>query len=213
MHYTTTILPLLSLLGSTMASPLAPRQTSTPSPPINATLQNLKYTIMSIRSASPVHFLQLNAIAGRLYLGGSTTSYCPPEQVYNSECPPGNVTVFDGSCALSAKSPQYPSGQTLWNTDDGTIGFDFNEPRPSNTYNCPWYLGDATGTVFDAYIEATPGADGFLACPTGEEDIWQVLRSVGDALKPPMGNASECIGFQPVAIAYNETKWGAWEYS
>lgn len=206
--YTKTIVSTLALLSSAIAGPIA-RQTSD----VDPALQNLKYTIMSLRSASPVHFLTLNAIAGRLYLGGATTSYCPPEPTYNSECPPGNLTVFGGSCALSAKSPEYPSGQTLWNTDDGTVGYDFSQVRPPNSYNCPWYLGDANGTAFDAYIVATYGADGFLACPTGQDGVWQVMRSVGDALNPPQGDASACLGVDLVALAYNETRWGAWQYS
>lgn len=206
--YTKSILPIISLLGSVLAGPVV-RQTST----VDPALQKLNYTIMSIRSASPVHYLQLNAIAGRLYLGGKTTSYCPPEQAYNSECPPGNETVFGGSCALASKSPAYPGGQTLWNTDDGTVGYDFSQARPANAYNCPWYIGSAAGTVFDGYIEATAGADGFLACPTAQQGVWQVMRSVGDALKPPQGNASACLGVELVALKYNETRWGAWQYS
>jgi hypothetical protein len=46
---------------------------------------------MAIRSASPIHYLQLNAAGQKFYLGGNTASYCPT-QVKN--CPPGNQTVF-----------------------------------------------------------------------------------------------------------------------
>lgn len=204
--YAKSLVALLPLLGSTLASPIESRQ-------VDAELQNLHYGIMALRSASPVHFLQVNAIAGRLYLGGQTTSYCPPEQEYNSECPPGNATIFAGSCALASKSPQYPSGQTIWNRDDGTIGYDFSQVRPDNTYNCPWYIGTSENTAFNGTIESTPGADGFVACPTAQTGTWQLMRSVGSALKPPQGDASACLGVSLVALGYNATRYGAWVYS
>lgn len=185
--------------------------------PIDPALQNITYTVMALRSASPVHFLQLNAIAGRLYLGGNTTSYCPENVQWGNFCPPGNVTVFKDSCSLDSQNPQYfdVPAQTLWNTDDGVIGYDFSQPRPENTYNCPWYLGTSANDAFAATIEATYGASGFLACPTREQGIWQVLRDVTDASKlaAPLGDVSQCLGISLVAISYNTTDYGAWVYT
>lgn len=167
---------------------------------------------MALRSGSPIHFHSLNAIAGRFYLGGNTTSYCPPEI---EDCPPGNITVFKDSCALSSESPDYPSGQTLWNTDNGVIGYDFSQPRPENAYNCPWYLVASENIAFAATIESMYGAGEFSACPTGADDIWQVMRSSTNvtALEPPQGDASQCLSVDLVALGYNATEYGAWVYS
>ena len=65
------LIALLPLLGSAISTPIDARQ----SPSVDAALQNLSYTIMALRSASPVHFLRVNAIAGRLYLGGATKQF------------------------------------------------------------------------------------------------------------------------------------------
>lgn len=200
-------------LGAAAAAAPTARET------IDPALQNLNYTILALRSASPVHFLSMTAHAGRFYLSNSnyTSSYCPPEAADNQGCPPGNQTVFKGSCALSAKDPQYwdVPEQTLWNTDDGVIGYDFSQVRPTNAYNCPWYIGKSSNDAFNGTIEATYGADGFLACPTAESGVWQVLRSVTDKSKlaPPLGDSSKCLGVSLVAINYNATEYGAWVYS
>lgn len=50
------------------------------------------FGVMAARSASPIHYLQMNADGGNFWLGGKTSSYCPNAQV--SACPPGNQTVF-----------------------------------------------------------------------------------------------------------------------
>jgi hypothetical protein len=47
---------------------------------------------MAVRSASPIHYLQMNAAGQKFWLGGQTSSYCPGEVVQN--CPPGNATVL-----------------------------------------------------------------------------------------------------------------------
>lgn len=53
---------------------------------------NPPFTVMAIRSASPIHYMQMNAAGQKFWLGGETTSYCPTQVVPN--CPPGNQTVF-----------------------------------------------------------------------------------------------------------------------
>jgi len=205
-------LAMLLMAGSALAAPTARSDSA-----VDPALQNITYTVMAIRSGSPVQYLPLNAIAGRFYLGGNTTSFCPDSDSCGNTCPPGNVTVFDGSCALDASNPEYydVSEQTLWTTDNGVIGYDFSQVRPENAYNCPWYLGTSENAVFAATIETTYGADGFLACPTATDGIWQVLRDVTDEseLAPPQGDASKCLSIDLVALEYNATEYGAYVYS
>jgi hypothetical protein len=48
--------------------------------------------VMAVRSASPIHYLQMNAAGQKFWLGGQTSSYCPTQVGQN--CPPGNQTVL-----------------------------------------------------------------------------------------------------------------------
>lgn len=195
----------LPLLGSTLAAP-AP-QSKAELTPLQDLNNNLAYTVMALRSASPIHFLPMTAHAGGLYLGGQTETYCPD---CATSCPPGNQTVFKGSCSLNSQYKK--GGQTLWNTDDGVIGYSVSNITPEGAYNCPWYLANSTNSAFAAELNVTPGADGFVACPTNTEGLWQVLRDVGDDLNPPQGHKDECLGFTAVAINYTASEYGAWLY-
>jgi hypothetical protein len=69
-------LPLLAVAAPT------PQATTDANPP---------FGVMAVRSASPIHYAQLNAAGQKFWLGGQTSSYCP-EQVQN--CPPGNQTIL-----------------------------------------------------------------------------------------------------------------------
>lgn len=71
---------------TTLALPLLAASAPTPEPPANPA-----FGVMAMRSASPIHFAQLNAAGQKFYLHGETASYCP-EQV--EHCPPGKQTVF-----------------------------------------------------------------------------------------------------------------------
>lgn len=64
-----------------------------------------KFRVMASRSGSPIHFLPLNAADRSFWLGGKTSSFCPPE--VGSSCPKGDVTVLvgDGSALVSIFPP------------------------------------------------------------------------------------------------------------
>lgn len=63
--------------------------------PVTQTCQaNPPFSVMAIRSASPIHYLQMNAAGQKFYLGGQTSSYCP--DLDGITCPPGNQTVIAG---------------------------------------------------------------------------------------------------------------------
>lgn len=55
---------------------------------------NPPFSVMAIRSASPIHYSQMNAAGQKFYLGGKTSSYCP--DLEGITCPPGNQTVIAG---------------------------------------------------------------------------------------------------------------------
>lgn len=50
------------------------------------------FTVMAIRSASPIHYSRMTARGLSIWLGGETASYCPTQVEPN--CPPGNETVL-----------------------------------------------------------------------------------------------------------------------
>lgn len=75
--------------------------------PITEPAANPAFSVMAIRSASPIHYLQLNAAGQKFYLGGKTASYCPTQV---PQCPPGNQTVFaPGGSSLVSRNSHYPS--------------------------------------------------------------------------------------------------------
>ncbi|KAJ5670794.1 uncharacterized protein N7477_006157 [Penicillium maclennaniae] len=63
-------LPLLAAAAPTM-------QTREANPP---------FSVMAIRSGSPIHYSQMNAAGQKFYLGGQTSSYCP--DLEGLTCPP-----------------------------------------------------------------------------------------------------------------------------
>ena len=81
MQLISSLVAAASLLGaSAMASPI-PRDTS------------VNIELMSLRSASPIHFGSVNAYEGKFYIWGPISTYCPP---YVPDCSlyPGNETVI-----------------------------------------------------------------------------------------------------------------------
>lgn len=86
---------LITLLAATVAvaAPAPSLHDDHPQPPYPP-----KITVMSARSASPIHLLPMNAAGRAFWLGGRTQSYCPV-QVGNA-CPPGNTTVIAGLSSM-----------------------------------------------------------------------------------------------------------------
>lgn len=165
---------------------------------------NPPFTVMAARSASPIHYLQLNAAGQKFWLGGSTASYCP-SQVQN--CPPGNQTVFaPGGSALDT---EVPGGQQVYIDPNGALSF-----TQAHSANIP--AGSSYGPF--AYEAGEPwshysyqgwGATGFMACPT-EDNRWQVFGALANATVPK-GDVNECLGFSAMAITY-KGDIPAWQY-
>ncbi|KAK9860621.1 hypothetical protein MYU51_005721 [Penicillium brevicompactum] len=187
----TTALPLaLPLLASA-----APASDPTPNP---------NFSVMAARSASPIHYLQLNAAGQKFYLGGETASYCP-DQVPN--CPPGNQTIFTpGGASLDVN---VPGGQQVYVDPKGALSF-----TQAHSANIP--PGSAVGPF--VYSPDKPwahysfngwGASGFMACPT-EDAKWQVFAAIANATVPK-GDVKECLGFSAMALPYNGDV-PAWQY-
>lgn len=68
---------------------------------------NPPFTVMSLRSGSPIHFLTMTASDEHFWLGGKTASYCPSEE--SIVCPPGKDTVFAENGNVMVDQPNFPA--------------------------------------------------------------------------------------------------------
>ncbi|GAA90599.1 hypothetical protein AKAW_08713 [Aspergillus luchuensis IFO 4308] len=149
------------------------------------------FTVTAYRSNSPINNLALTIFSGRFYLGGRTSSYCPPGVASEGECPPGNETIIVGDNGLvRTPSPPYthphppiqpptnttpsgdlnhqsvsvPGGQQIYILSTGALSF----TAPHSSYMPP---GSSTGPF--SYTPGTPygswnytgSPGGFIACP------------------------------------------------
>ena len=170
-----------------------------PAPPANP-----PFTVMAARSASPIHYLQLNAAGQKFWLGGNTASYCPSQV---KDCPAGNQTVFaPGGTSMDT---EVPGGQQVYIDPNGALSF-----TQAHSANIP--AGSSYGPfVYEAgepwshYLYRGWGASGFMACPT-EDNRWQVFGALANATVPK-GDVNECLGFSAMAITY-EGDVPAWQY-
>ncbi|PKX95949.1 putative IgE-binding protein [Aspergillus novofumigatus IBT 16806] len=146
-----------------------------------------KFSVMSARSASPVHLLPLNAAHGTFWLGESPSTFCPESVEKVGGCPPGTTTRFASESALDVA---VPGGQRIYVDPRGALRFT---------------------TAHSGYIPPAPppGASGFVACPksNGTATHWQVYASVANVT-----GSAECLGFDALAVPSNDTRAAAWEY-
>lgn len=82
-------------------------------PAVKAPEANPPFTVMAIRSASPIHYMQMNAAGQKFWLGGQTSSYCP---TMVSDCPPGNQTVFAAGGSALVRTQLVPPIPKAQNT-------------------------------------------------------------------------------------------------
>ncbi|KAJ5892256.1 uncharacterized protein N7473_008484 [Penicillium subrubescens] len=159
---------------------------------------------MAVRSASPIHYAQLNAAGQKFWLGGQTSSYCP-EQVQN--CPPGNQTILaPGGNSLDV---EVPGGQQVYVDPTGALSFtqahSASIPAGSSVGN----LAYQPGTPWNHYTFNGWGATGLMACPTAD-NRWQVFAALSNATVPS-GNVADCLGFSAIALPYKGDV-PAWQY-
>ncbi|KAL3476771.1 hypothetical protein BJX99DRAFT_227284 [Aspergillus californicus] len=197
-QFVSSLLPLLAAAvptSNTRASP-APQGDSQPA----------AFTVMASRSASPIHFLQMNAAGQSFWLGGSTESYCP----ISSGCPPGNQTVLAGNGA--ALSVVVPGGQQIYVSPEGALKFTQAHSMniPSGSSLGPFaYVPGPPGSYFGHYEYTGQGSSGFMACPTDNAE-WQVYAALQNATVPS-GDVGDCLGFSAIAVPTNQTG-AAWQY-
>ncbi|CDM27433.1 hypothetical protein DTO013E5_4397 [Penicillium roqueforti] len=169
--------------------------------PVTQSTANPPFSVMSIRSGSPIHYLQLNAAGQKFYLGGSTATYCPTQV---TDCPPGNQTVLaPGGTALDT---MVPGGQQVYIDPNGALSF-----TQAHSANIPQgsLLGPFHYSADEPWAHYSFGSTGFMACPA-EDNRWQVFAAIQNATVPN-GNVDECLGFSAVALDYTGDV-PAWQY-
>ncbi|KAF9884876.1 hypothetical protein FE257_000943 [Aspergillus nanangensis] len=206
-----TLLSAVSALPSSNNNQHAARQTSN------------SFTVMAARSASPIHFLPLNARGSHFWLGGKTTSYCPDEVTeMGGQCPPGDVTGIAGQSSLDV---MVPGGQQIYVDNHGALTFTIPHSGyipPGSSVGPFEYEPAAPGQVIGHWYYTGQGASGFMACPVPVANAtegaalqkspqWQVYAALKNATVPS-GNVGDCLGFSAMAVARNTTTPAAWEY-
>ncbi|KAI7035723.1 hypothetical protein KC352_g46203, partial [Hortaea werneckii] len=77
-----------------------------------ATAQAQYFSVISARSASPIHLRPLQARNYGIYIGGESASYCPDEVVQS--CPNTTYTNFAGGEGSLFMGTQVPGGQEVY---------------------------------------------------------------------------------------------------
>ncbi|OLN86996.1 Cell wall protein phiA [Colletotrichum chlorophyti] len=150
-----------------------------------------KFQLMSLRSASPVHFSRFQAAKGSIFLQlPSQNATCDSEDT-------GAATFYlkDGGLYLYAASA---TPQQLYadrsGMGQGNLGYTTGaQPGPRN--------GERTGWTIDSYGDLTLDGAGFLACPNSIEGAWSIWVSAG--INNPAGNTG-CLGISVRAVQINE---------
>ncbi|KAI1311995.1 hypothetical protein F5Y03DRAFT_261855 [Xylaria venustula] len=199
-------LSLAALVGAAMASPCKP-STTTPSystspttsasPTSTVIAPNEPFGVMSLRSASPIHFAQFDAALNSIFL------YLPSQ---NATCDDGTKSTTadsatfslseDGSLYLySTSNPPQQLFVDRSGMGQGKLGYTTGaQPGPRN--------GERTSFAIDDYGYLSFNGAGFLACPNSIGGAWSVWVDVGIA--NPGGN-SDCLGLGALAVKITDS--------
>ncbi|KAF2134459.1 hypothetical protein P153DRAFT_362229 [Dothidotthia symphoricarpi CBS 119687] len=157
----------------------APQPTPTPTPQVEY------FSVISARSASPIHFLPLQANGGRFFLGGEPSASCPDGV---GACPPGNITSLiggDGSLSLGSIVPQQ-----VYVAIDGTLSYTGTDgaPLPAGAIANMFEKTDPEGSTLGTLSYDT----GFLACPQ-TDGRYQVYGQ-----RDGVSFVGTCLGFSAI---------------
>lgn len=161
-----------------------PNPEPTPAPTPDQSL----FTVISSRSASPIHLLPLTARNGKFYLGaGNPTSSCP--ESVGSSCPPGTSTVFMGGSGTLGLGVVVPGGQQIYVAQNGEL-----------SYTVPHSAAIPNGAIVDQFSKTAPGSNnlgtlsfetGFVACPVGNGGQGYQVYGQNQGFEA----SSDCLGF------------------
>jgi hypothetical protein len=160
-----------------------------------------------------IHGLPVSATSLTLWIGGSTTSYCPVAQV-GAACPRGNITSlvsYEGGLSMNV---MVPGGQGAYLSPDSRIGY---------TQAHSAYVPEGSKrTGFAAYqggglVNLNGGGWGWAACPStaagGSGTYWSlVARNATNAEGLAVWNCRE-VNLKVDVLGTGPGEFGAWQYS
>ena len=176
------------------------------------------FTLLAVRSASPIHFMPVQANDGQFWIGKDTTASCPSADgcgIYTTNTTVVDCAVANGNSTTCAMNAVVYGGQTVFVQSNGTLGYgEANNnvvPHGAATQGFTLTLpyGDQTG-FFNYPGHNSKGA--WAACPTGAgcdlgtgKDCapWAVVSTAVSAVAP------NCLGFDIVTYPSDVM---AWEY-
>ncbi|RMX97499.1 hypothetical protein D0868_10614 [Hortaea werneckii] len=175
--------------------------TSTPAAAagVVATAQAQYFSVISARSASPIHLRPLQARNYGIWIGGEAATYCP--EVAAPSCPNTTYTNFAGGEGSLFMGTEVPGGQEVY-IDPEAGALSYTRPHsaamPEGAIRTGWSLDFLSSYGTLAY------EGGLVAC-NQTADEYQVY-AVTNGTSPP----GDCLGFD--ALTSNQTKPAAWEY-
>ncbi|KAI9680490.1 MAG: hypothetical protein M1817_003930 [Caeruleum heppii] len=162
------------------------------------------FSLLAVRSASPLHYRPIAAAGRAFYIGRPTSAYCPSPPVSAEACPVGNETILIQNGDSLAMSVSVPGGQRAYIGPSGALSYTGPHSGSIPAGSLQTGFGTRYGTPLPA-LEFR--AQGFLACPVvGAEGVYQVFANV------PVAERQGCLPFVALEVPAAATV-GAWEYT
>ncbi|KAK4498428.1 hypothetical protein PRZ48_011086 [Zasmidium cellare] len=168
------------------------------------------FSLLAVRSASPIHYGTINANESGIWIGKDAGSYCPPSFAeQNITCPNNGRTVFSGPSVANGSlslGVSVPGGQQVYiDPQYGIVSFtqphSANKPEGSVVDGWTFTNGSSFGTL--------SWSNGILFCSLSGNDSsvgpWQMYAAL-----PQLHFGPACLGAS--LIASSESGPGAWEY-
>ncbi|KAJ6261032.1 hypothetical protein Dda_3697 [Drechslerella dactyloides] len=198
-----TIATLLAAISAVSAAPAAL--------PSDAPASELKFGIMAIRSASPIHYGQVNASGQKFFIGVEPSAYCPVPPVPAGACPSGKYTSMVGDSSLSL-NVMVPGGQRIYIDADGSLSYTqaHSAFMPPGAVTDGFTIGPVQENTL-RHISHSKG--GFYACPAKKDQApWKIFVGQPTDAAAPSGSASDCLPFSATAVEFKTEQFGAWQY-
>ncbi|KAK6354472.1 hypothetical protein TWF730_008872 [Orbilia blumenaviensis] len=193
---------ILSLLAAASAAPLNELEA-------RAIPKNTAFGFLALRSASPIHFQSLNANGGKIWIGKTTSTYCPRPA---AQCPKGKTTsMLFSSSGTVGMNVIVPGGQQLYIGPTGELAYTqaHSAAIPSGSTKNGFKLTETNRQIY-----LSNGNNDFLACPltkkTAKTGPWKVFVNVNGKLKDkdvPSGCKTDCLGFSAIGSAVKDAVW------
>lgn len=173
------------------------------------------FSLMSVRSASPIHFATINASGRAFWIGKPTSTYCP-SGISGLDCSKinNNVTALAtgdvGKASGAGMDTIVPGGQQVYVETNGALGYTqaHSGSIPTGAYTTGFvYTPPTNSQQHWGHLSFTGhGANGLIACPTAKAGVYQIFANVSG-----LKNKDKCLGFDAFALPYSGS--AAWQYT